>query len=144
RCLGEQRGAGALVPAELDAFRRFGDSLRELRCEEALEVAARQQLALDPLRELAILDRDGGDAGEPDAELEVLVAEPVGGRDVVDVENAERFAFAPDERDADRRANLLHENRLAAEARVFSGVVGENSDFVVEGSPRDRLRYGAR
>ena len=66
--------------------------LRELRREEALEVAAREQLALNALRELAVLDRDGGDAGERDAELEVVVAEPVRRGDVVDVEHAERLA----------------------------------------------------
>ena len=41
---------------------------------------------------------------------------------------------------ADRRANLLHEDRLSAEARVFAGVVGEDRDLVLERRARDRLR----
>src|SRR6185312_3695602 len=110
--------------------------------EEALEVAARQYLALDALRELAVLDRHGGDAGKGDAELEVLVDQPVGRRHVVDVENAEGAVFAADERAADRRANLLHEDRLAAEPRVFAGIVGENRNFVLERFAGDRLRHG--
>ena len=64
--------------------------------------------------------------------------------DVVDVENAERLVLAADERDADRRANLLHEDRLAAEARVLAGVVGENRDLVLERRAGDRLRHRAR
>ena len=88
----EQHRHGALVAAEADRLRRFGDSLRELRREEALEVAAREQLALNALRELAVLDGDGRDAGERDAELEVVVAEPVRRGHVVDVQNAERLA----------------------------------------------------
>src|SRR6185437_6653999 len=115
-----------LVAAELERLGRLGDAFRELWREEALEVAAREELALNALRELPIFDRDGGDSGERDAELEIFVAEAMGGGDVVDVEHAECSVFAADERHADRRTDLLHEDRLAAEARVFTGIVGQD------------------
>ena len=49
----EQHGHRSLVAAEPDRFRRFGDALRELRREEALEVAAHDHLALNALRRTA-------------------------------------------------------------------------------------------
>ena len=66
---------GRLSPPSLIASGELAIARGELRREVALEVAAHERLAPDALGELRVLDRDGGDAGERDEELEVLVGE---------------------------------------------------------------------
>src|SRR5262249_36463608 len=87
--IAEQHRDGSFVAAKPDRLRRLGDALCELWRKEALEVAARQHLALDALAKLLIFDGDSRDARERDAELEVVVAEAMRCGDVVDVENAQ-------------------------------------------------------
>src|SRR5439155_9395349 len=140
----EQHRHRALLAAQADRLLRLGDSLSELRREEPLEVAPREQLALDALRELAVLDGHRGNTREGDTQLEILVAEAVRRRHVVDVEDAEHAVLTANERAADCRANLLHEHGLAAEADVLAGVVRENRDLVAHGGSCDGARYGPR
>src|SRR5689334_16025588 len=95
---------------------------------------------MDPLRELLVLDGNGGDPGKRDTEFEIVFAESMTGFDVVDVQHAECVVFAPDERAANGRANLLHDDRLAAKTRVLPCIVRENRNLVVQRGPRDGLR----
>ena len=65
-------------------------------------------------------------------------------RDIVDVQNAEHPILGADEWAADGRSDLLHENRLAAEARILTGVVGKDRHLVLDHLARDRLRHRPR
>ncbi len=68
----------------------------------------------------------GRDTTERDEELEILVAERVGGGDAVDVENAEHLLRAGHEGCAHGAAHALAQDRLSAEAAVGDCIVGEH------------------
>ena len=131
--VGKENNHAALLAAQPRGFLRRRDALGELRREIALKVAAHHGLSSKPLGLLAVVDGDGRDARERDHELEVFLVESMRRRHVIHVEHAEHALgtfVSADERHADGRADLLHQDGLAAEALVFTRVVRLNRDPV--------------
>src|SRR5205085_578620 len=83
-----------LVAAESRRTLGARDSLGELRREIPLEVAPGDGFLTNAIGLLAVLDGDGGDAGEGDDEIQVFFVELVRRRHVVDVDDAEDALFA--------------------------------------------------
>src|SRR5574341_1369150 len=87
-----------LAAAQLDRSLLAGDLGGHVGREVALEIGHHHRFAADPVGQVAVLDGHGRNTGERDEELEVLVAERVGGGQVIPVDDAEDFALAADER----------------------------------------------
>ena len=101
-------------------------------------------LPLNALRELLVLDARRGDAGERDEILEIVLAEAVRRRHVVDVEHAEHAVFAADQRTADRRRICCMRIDWPPK-RVSSPALSERiATLSCDDLARDRLRHGAR
>src|SRR2546430_1230894 len=83
---------------------------------------------------------DRRERAESDQEFEIFVGEGVGGGEVVHVQDAEHLLIRAHERRAHGAAHALDEDRLALEALVGGGVVGEDGDALFDGLAGDRLR----
>jgi hypothetical protein len=68
-------------------------------------------------------------------------AEAVRDARIVHVQHAEHAVLAADQRRADGRADLLHQDRFSPEAVVLAGVVGEQRDLLEHRLSRDGLRH---
>ena len=89
--------------------------------------------------QLCVVDRDGGLRGDAGQHVQVFLREPLALIAGVDLNHAERAAFAIDQRCAHDRANAQVGDTLAGvEPRVAGGVGRENRLFAVEDLADDR------
>ena len=139
--VGEEHDHPPLRAAELDRPLLAADLPRQVGCEVALEVRQHHRLAARILHQMTVRDGDRDHAGESGEEVEILLAERVGGAQVVEIDEAEHRPLAAEERGAQRALHPLAEDRPLAELKVRRHIFDQHGDPLVHRLPGDGTRH---
>ena len=138
--VGEQHGDLGQRATLFEAQLARDHLIHEARRQQALKLDARPGLVLDLARQVGVVNRHRGLAGDAGEDLQVLLDEGVGRDHRVEVHDAEQHVVMQ-QRDGHGRTNSLHDHGLRArEPTVHGGVGRQHGRLVLDDLVQDRGR----